>query len=280
MKYIFSLLLPLFLLASAKISGQPSYLSHQTFRGTRVVNGHSVETLLGGEMEMIIAHRFGRVNDGFYELFGLDQASIRIGLDYGITDNLMIGGGRSSLGKEFDAFAKYHLMRQGDRWPISITAFSSGAYNTLKNNDPDKPLATQNRLAFVHQVLIARKFSDRLTLQVMPTLAHYNLVETIAEGNDKLALGAAGKFQLSKNLALTAEYYYMPDQYLPEGKFNPISLGIDINTGSHVFQLHFTNASGMIEKQFIGETTGDWMNGDIHFGFNMVRTFKLKGRRY
>jgi hypothetical protein len=268
------------LLASVKISAQPSYLSHQNFRGTRVVNGHSVETLIGGEMEMIIGHRFGRINDGFYELFGLDQANIRLGLDYGITDNLMIGAGRSSQGKEFDAFAKMRFIKQGDRWPMSISAFSAISYNSLKNTDPDRPIATQNRLAFVHQVFIARRFTDRLTLQIMPSLAHYNLVETIAEGNDKLTVGAAGKFQLSKNLALTAEYYFMPDKYLPAGKQNPLSFGLDINTGSHVFQLHFTNASGMIEKQFLGETTGDWRNGDIHFGFNMVRTFKLKGRRY
>lgn len=254
------------------------------FRGTRIVNGHSVETLKEGEMEFIIGHRFGRINGGLYELFGLDQASIRIGLDYGIQDWVTVGLGRSSLGKEFDGFVKVRLLRQGASgqggMPVSLTGFSSIAINSLKAADPERPIFFQNRLAYTHQLLIARKISDRFSVQLMPTLAHYNLVESIDEPNDKIAIGVAGKYQLSKNLALTTEYYYLPPGQLPTERTQPFSIGLDLNTGSHVFQLHFTNAGGMIEKQFIGETTGDWLNGDIQFGFNMVRTFKLKGRRY
>lgn len=254
------------------------------FRGSRIVNGHSVETLRSGEMEMIIGHRFGRLNGGAYELFGLDQANIRLGLDYGLRDWLTIGGGRSSLGKEFDGFLKVRLLRQAEQGysgiPVSVTALSTASYQSLRNSDPERPLAIQNRLAFVHQILVARKINESLSVQLMPTLAHYNLVDAVGDANDKLAIGVGGKFQLAKNLALTAEYYYLLPGMLPATKKDPISIGIDLNTGSHVFQLHFTNASGMIEKQFIGETTGSWSKGDIHFGFNMVRTFKLKGRRY
>ncbi|MCG8327626.1 MAG: DUF5777 family beta-barrel protein [Chitinophagales bacterium] len=257
---------------------------YETFRGTRIVNGHSIETLHAGEMEMIISHRFGRLNGGGYELFGLDQSTIRLGLDYGVLNWINIGIGRSSLGKEFDGFVKLQLLRQSVQGqngsPVSITAFSSAAYKTLKSSDPERPLAWQNRLAFTHQVYIARKFSDRFALQLMPTIVHYNLIELASQENDLLALGVAGKYQISKNLALTSEYYYALPSTLPDGRKNVFSLGFDINTGSHVFQLHLTNTDGMIEKQFIGETTGDWLNGDIHFGFNMVRTFKLKGRRY
>lgn len=234
-------------------------------------------------MELIIGHRFGRLNGGAYELFGLDQANIRLGLDFGLKDWLTVGGGRSSLGKEFDGFLKLRIVRQGaggNGMPVSVTAFSSMAYNSLHNSDPERPLAIQNRLAFVHQLLIARKVNERISVQLMPTLAHYNLVDAIQDANDKFVIGAAGRYQLSKNLALTAEYYYALPAYLPQDKKDPLSVGIDLNTGSHVFQLHFTNAAGMIEKQFIGETTGSWGKGDIHFGFNMVRTFKLKGRRY
>ncbi len=261
-----------------------SKYSHETFRGTRIVNGHSVETLRIGEMEMIIGHRFGRINGGAYELFGLDQASIRMGLDYGLRDWLTIGLGRSSLGKEFDGFLKLRLLRQGaigeGGMPVSITGFASAAYKTLKASDPQRPLEYQNRLAYTYQIFIARKLSDRFSIQVMPSLVHFNLVETVGEANDKIVIGAAAKFQLTKNIALTSEYYYaLPDQFSPNIK-DSFSVGFDLNTGSHVFQLHFTNSAGMIEKQFIGETTGDWGNGDIHFGFNMVRTFKLKGRRY
>lgn len=265
--------------AYAQVTSQ-QYVSDM-FRGTRIVNGHSVETLQEGEMEMIIGHRFGRLNGGFYELFGLDQANTRLGLDYGIKNWLTIGGGRSSFGKEFDGFVKIRLLQQGldGGSPVSVTAFSSIAYNSLRDN-PERPLAVQNRFVYVYQLYVARKVNDFLSVQVMPTLAHYNLVETAAESNDKLVLGLAGKYQLSKNLALTTEYYLAMPGQLVTGRKNSLSVGFDINTGSHVFQLHFTNSAGMIEKQYIGETTGDWLNGDIHFGFNMVRTFKLKGRRY
>ena len=279
-------LIALFTIINITVSAQikPVKYTHETFRGTRIVNGHSIETLKDGEMEMIIGHRFGRLNGGAYELFGLDQASIRIGFDYGVRDWLTIGGGRSSVGKEFDGFLKLRILRQGaigeGGMPVSITGFSSLAYTTLKASDPLKPLEYQNRFAFTHQIFIARKLSDRFSIQMMPTLLHFNLVDTGNEPNDKIVIGAGAKFQLTKNLALTSEYYYsLPDQFLPDKK-DSFSVGLDLNTGSHVFQLHFTNSAGMIEKQFIGETTGYWGKGDVHFGFNMVRTFKLKGRRY
>lgn len=253
------------------------------FRGTRVINGHSVETLWEGEMEMLISHRFGRLNGGAYEFFGLDQSTIRLGLDYGIKNWLMVGVGRSSLGKHLDAFGKMQLLHQTAEtasMPISLTAFSSVALNTLKPGNPEEVLPVHSRLSFVNQLLIARKFDDRLSLQIMPSWVHFNLVESAAETNDIFSLGFSGKYNVSKNIALTFEYYHKIQGQLPQGRFNPIALGIDINTGSHVFQIHLTNANGMIGKAFIGETTGDWTNGDIHLGFNMSRTFKLKGRRY
>ena len=263
---------------------QYSSFVHESFQGTRIINGHSVETLADGEMEMIIGHRFGRINGGFYELFGLDQSSIRLGLDYGIKDWLNIGVGRSSLGKEYDGFIKLRLLRQTapgvSGMPVSVSFFSSASYRSLRASDPERPLAWQNRMAYTHQLLIARKFGDRFAVQLMPTVLHYNLVELAGEANDKISIGVAAKYQLTKNLAITAEYHNVFLNHKAPGTFDPISIGLDLNTGSHVFQLHFTNAAGMIEKQFIGETTGDISAGDIHFGFNMVRTFKLKGRRY
>ena len=257
-------------------------IAYGTFRGTRIIAGHSVETLQAGEMEFLISHRFGRVNGGAYEFFGLDQASIRLGLDYGLKDWVLIGVGRSSEGKHYDLYGKVRLLRQRNKgkMPVSLTAFSSVALNGLRNAIPEEPIAFQNRLSYTFQGIIARKFSDRFSLQVMPTMVHYNLVESKDLKNDVYSIGAAGKFQLTKNLALTSEFYYVfPDQ-LTANMRNSLSVGFDINTGSHVFQLHFTNSSGMIEKMFIGETTGSWANGDIHFGFNISRTFKLKGRRY
>lgn len=258
--------------------------TYETFRGTRVINGQSVEMRRGGEMEMIINHRFGRINGGAYEFFGLDEANIRIGLDYGVTDWLTVGGGRSSLGKEFDGFVKLKLLRQATGgWgamPLSATFYSSVAYNSLRDNDPLRPLLQQNRFSYVSQLLLARKFSDRFSLQLAPTYVHFNIVNTQDESNDKIALGAAGKYQLSKNWALTSEYYYTLPAFQQADRTNALSIGFDLNTGSHVFQFHFTNSTAMIDKQFIGETTGNWLDGDIHLGFNIVRTFKLKGTRY
>lgn len=258
------------------------YVAH-LFRGTRIINGHSVETLWEGELEFLISHRFGRLNGGAYELFGLDQSTIRLGLDYGVKSWIMAGIGRSSLGKHYDAYGKMQFLKQssGKKFmPVSMTAFSSVAINTLKPGNPEEVLPVHSRLSFVNQLLIGRKFDERLSLQVMPSWVHFNLVESAAESNDIFSLGFSGAYRLSKNIALTFEYYHKVQGRLPTGRFNPIALGIDINTGSHVFQIHLTNANGMIGKAFIGETTGDWMNGDIHLGFNMSRTFKLKGRRY
>ena len=264
--------------------GTEKQYAYETFRGTRVINGQSVEMRRGGEMEMIINHRFGRINGGAYEFFGLDEANIRIGLDYGVTDWLTVGGGRSSLGKEFDSFVKVKLLSQSTggkgAMPLSATFYSSVAYNSLRDSDPLRPVLQQHRFSYVSQLLLARKFSDRFSLQLAPTYVHFNIVNTQDESNDKIALGAAGKYQLSKNWALTSEYYYTLPAYQQADRTNALSIGFDLNTGSHVFQFHFTNSTAMIDKQFIGETTGNWLDGDIHLGFNIVRTFKLKGRRY
>jgi hypothetical protein len=280
---LFNLVL-LLLLSSSGLSGQAEKYTTATFRGTRVINGHSVEMLRQGEMEMIINHRFGRFNEGFNELFGLDQANIRIGLDYGIRDWLSVGAGRSSLGKEFDGFLKMRLLRQRlagqGLMPFSLTFFSSTAYNSSLVTDQSRPLAWQNRLAFTSQFYLARKFSDRFSAQLMPSYVHYNLVTTNNQSNDLVAIGAAFRYKVSKNFAITGEYFQNISGEVLAGATNPLSIGVDINTGSHVFQLHLTNSTAMIEKQFIGETNGSWLNGDIHLGFNMVRTFKVKGRRY
>lgn len=278
------LTLVLWLVGSVFISAQSSEFVAGTFRGTRVINGHSVEMLRQGEMEMIINHRFGRFNEGFNELFGLDQANIRIGLDYGVNDWLSVGLGRSSLGKEFDGFVKLRLLRQRvagqGGMPFSLTFFSSTAYNSAPVTDDTRPLAWQNRLAFTSQFYLARKVSDRLSVQLMPSYVHYNLVTTADQANDLVALGGAFRYKVSQNFAITGEYFHNLYGQVLDGATNPLSIGVDINTGSHVFQLHLTNSTAMIEKQFIGETNGSWLNGDIHLGFNMVRTFKLKGRRY
>ncbi|MCU0354402.1 MAG: DUF5777 family beta-barrel protein [Cytophagales bacterium] len=250
-----------------------------TFKSTRVINGHSVETTPGKHLDFRISHRFGTLNSGAYNLWGLDAATIRIGLEYGVTDRLMIGLGRSSTQKMYDAFAKAKLLRQSSgarNMPVTVVFFGSAVVNTLRV--PQETLTLQSRMAYTAQLLIARKFSDKFSLQIAPTILHRNRVENLNEQNTIFALGLAGRYKLSKRVAFNADYYYVPEGQLPARFANSLALGFDIETGGHVFALHFTNSLGMVEKQFIAETDGRWGQGDIHYGFNISRTFSFDKR--
>ena len=252
-----------------------------TFKSTRIMNGHSVEKMPPGQLDVRISHRFGKLNSGAYNLFGLDQSNIRLGLEYGIFKWLMIGIGRGSYEKTFDGFTKFTILRQssGARvMPVSLSLFSSVALNSMKWTDETRANYFSSRLSYVGQILIARKISQGLSLQLTPSYVHRNLVTTELDPNDLFALGAGGRLKLTKRISLNAEYFYVvnPKTYMSRQIYNSLSVGVDIETGGHVFQLLFTNSLGMIEKAFIGETTGQWKKGDIHFGFNISRVFTLK----
>lgn len=283
-----SLLLPVAALAQSdsteldllSLLGEEEEINYTTatFKSTRVINGHSIENVASGVLDFRISHRFGFINTGAYEAFGLDGATIRLGLEYGINDRLMIGGGRSSFNKAYDAFAKYKILRQSTgkkNMPISLSWFSSIVCNTIKWQFPERKNYFTSRLFYSHQLLLGRKFNDKLSLQLSPTAIHRNLVRTKAEKNTVLALGASGRYKLTQRLSLNAEYFYvMPDQLAEQFK-NSFSIGVDIETGGHVFQLHLTNSTSMVEPGFVTETVGDWFNGDIHFGFNISRVFTV-----
>ncbi len=251
----------------------------QTFKDTRVINGHSVENNFKGGMKFIISHRFGALNGGFYELFGLDQSTIRIGLDYGVTDRLTVGAGRSSFGKHYDAFAKYRLLVQGEEGgsPVSVTLMSNTAINTLEWANPERENFFSSRLFYTHQILIAKRFSPSFAAQLMPTLVHRNLVETPEISHDVLALGGALRYQLTHHLAIQAEGYYIPNGQLADLYTMPLSIGVDIETKGHQFQLSLSNSLGMTEKIFITETTQSWLDGGIGLGFNITRDFRIRG---
>ena len=262
-------------------TGNETEYAYATFKATRIVSGHSIERMPEGQLDFRISHRFGRLNSGAYELWGLDQANIHFGLDYGITDWLMVGVGRGTYEKTYDGLLKFSILRQskGERtMPVSVSYLTTAAINTLRWNKEGE-LPFWDRVSYVHQLLVARKFNERFSLEINPTVVHRNMVATELDPNDILAVGVGGRFKLSKRVSINAEYYYVipPINDFPSMEtFNPLSIGFDIETGGHVFQLHFTNSLAMIEKGFIGETTGDWLNGDIHFGFNISRVFTLK----
>jgi hypothetical protein len=249
------------------------------FKTNRVINLHSIENTAGGVLDFKISHRFGFVNGGFQELFGLDAASIRIGADYGLSDRFTMGFGRSSYEKTYDGFLKYKFLRQSSgakQMPITAAILASTAIKTTPWANPDRENYFTSRLYYTFQLIVGRKFSEGFSLQLSPTLVHRNLVRTKKESNDVLAIGAAVRQKLNKRIAINAEYGYVLPNQLADGYRNSVSIGFDIETGGHVFQLHFTNSTSMIEKGFIGETVGDWMNGGVHFGFNVSRVFTLK----
>lgn len=252
-----------------------------TFKSTRIMNGHSIQRMPSGQLDFRISHRFGKINSGPYEFFGLDQSKIHLGLEYGIFDWLMAGIGRGTYEKTFDGFAKFTIFRQSSgarHMPVSVSFLSSIALKTVKWTDPSKTNYFSSRLSYVNQILIARKINQGFSVQLSPAFIHRNLVATELDPNDLWALGAGGRIKLTKRISFNAEYYYLinPKTYMSQQVYNPLSIGFDIETGGHVFQLIFTNSEAMIEKGFIGETTGRWSKGDIHFGFNISRVFTLK----
>ncbi|MEY3421880.1 MAG: hypothetical protein RIR48_2180 [Bacteroidota bacterium] len=256
--------------------------ANASFKTNRVINLHSLENTAGGVLDFKISHRFGTLNGGFYELFGLDNSSIRLGLEYGLSDLITIGVGRSSFEKAYDGFIKYKFLRQstGERnMPITAALLLTSSIQTLKWTEPDRDNFFSSRLYYTTQLILGRKFSESFTFQLSPTMVHRNLVKTNAEKNDVYALGAGGRIKLSKRVALNAEYIYiLPDQVASDIK-NSLSIGFDIETGGHVFQLHCSNSTSMIEKGFITETTNSWSDGGIHFGFNISRVFTLKRKK-
>lgn len=253
-----------------------------SFKTNRVINLHSLENTAGGVLDVKISHRFGMLNGGAYELFGLDNATIRIGADYGITNRLTVGLGRSSYEKTYDGFLKYKLLRQSRgarKMPITVAVLATTAIKSIKWSNPARENYFSSRMYYTYQLILGRKFSDGFSLQLSPTVVHRNLVATSQETNDVYALAAATRVKLTKRLAINIEYIHVFPNQLASGYKNSLSVGLDIETGGHVFQLHFTNSTSMIEKGFVTENTGDWTKGGIHFGFNVSRVFTVRKPR-
>lgn len=249
------------------------------FKSTRVINGHSIEQLPAGQLELRFLHRFGTLQQGFEDFFGLDQATMRFGLDYGVTKSLTLGLGRSTYKKEWDAFVKYRLLQQESgsaaRIPVTLTWVSGITTSTLDYPDEDPRSEFRYRLGYYHSLLIGRKFSNQFSAQLSPTWVHQNLVDSVSNFNNTGALGIGLRYKLSRRVALVTDYHWIFAGKQPNS-YNPFSVGVDIETGGHVFQLHFSNATGMNERAFVNETFYRWGQGEIRFGFNLSRIFTVK----
>jgi hypothetical protein len=251
-----------------------------TFKDTRVINVQSNETAASGVLHFVIAHRFGRLNEGAYALWGLDNASMRMSFDYGLTDRLQVGLGRSTLGKTYEASAKLRVLRQttgGRNFPIGLTLFSSAFCTGIRWADPDRTNYVSSRLSFVHQAIFSRKFNDDFSVVVVPSMTHRNLVPTPDVAHDVYTVGLGGRYKLNSRFSINGEVHAFASGRTASMQPS-MSIGCDIETGGHVFQLHLTNSSGMFESAFLTETTGTWGAGDIYFGFNLSRVFTVRER--
>jgi len=246
------------------------------FKSSRVINGHSMEFIGKGVLDFRILHRFGRANVGVSEWFGLDQASMRMGFDYGLGKNLTIGIGRCTFKKEVDGFLKLRLVSQKTNGtPFSVIVVTGMSVYTFINTDPLHEVTFSSRAGYYYQSIIGRKFSRKFSLQLSPTLVHRNEVEA-GDVNDTYAIGIGSRFKLSKRTALVVDYFPVLNRPSSSDTRNSLSLGFDIETGGHVFQLHFSNSTGMNERAFITDTHDSWGKGEVRFGFNLSRVFTIK----
>ena len=250
-----------------------------TFKTTRLVIGQSIENPGKGDLLFIITHHFGALNSGYEQLFGLKQATMRIGLELGITKTLGAGLGLNTLGNTWDGFLKYKLLRQSTgarKMPLTLTLFASTAVNTAKWPEPNRTNYFSSRLSYAFEAIVARKFSERLSLQIMPMLVHTNLVPTVDDKNNVFTIGGGGRFKISKRVSVNAEYYYLlPNQIVSTPAYSSFSAGVDIETGGHVFQIFMTNTTGETMQSIPSTTTGKWSNGNIFLGFNISRLFTV-----
>ncbi len=248
------------------------------FKSTRVINGQSIEMIGAGSLDFRILHRFGPISNGPEGLWGLDQSTMRFSFDYAPINDLLVGFGRSTAKREFDAYAKYRILQQSHgarNMPVSVVAVAGMTCETLPWEDTTHPNYFSSRLAYFQQVLIGSKISEDLSLQISPTLVHLNLVKTNTDPNDVFALGVGGRFKITNRIAFTIDYYHAFNGMVSGLNYDALAIGFDIETGGHVFQVHVTNTNGMNERAFIMDTYNSWGKGQIQLGFNISRMFQL-----
>jgi len=265
-------------LVDKKDEKKKEYITN-AFKSTRVINGHSMEFIGKGVMDVRILHRFGPVNSGSVNLFGLDQANMRFGFDYGVLKSLTVGFGRSNVGKEWDGFIKFRPIWQAEGgtwpWPVSIVMITGATISSVPWADINRKNFYTSRMAYYNEIIIGRKFSERFSLQVAPLFVHRNLVALATDHNNIYAVGIGARYKISRRTAFVVDYHYIASGLDKTVYKDPLSVGFDIETGGHVFQLHFSNATGMNEKSFITTTTNQWGKGEIRFGFNLSRVFTV-----
>ena len=289
-RYLLSSLMFLLILFSGHLKGQDllslldsidtnkkeNIYAEGTFKAVRLINGYTCEIPGNRELVFSISHRFDRFNTGFHNFYGLDYSFIRFGFEYGLFNKLSLGIGRSNYEDIYDGFIKYKLARQcsGDKnFPFTITLLEGIAVVSTSWDNPDINYPWTARFNYVHELFIARKMNEKLSLQLVPVIVHRNIVKSPSDQNTVSAIGFGGRYRLTNRFAVTGEYYYLLPGQTANDYYNSLSFGFEIETGGHVFQINLSNSQGMTEKIFVPETSGKWLNGDIHLGFNIIRVF-------
>ncbi|OUS01911.1 hypothetical protein A9Q86_04475 [Flavobacteriales bacterium 33_180_T64] len=244
------------------------------FKGLKIVNFESTKLVAEKEFTFIVSHRFGSIENGFDSFFGLDDAVTRLNFVYGVSDAFNIGLSRSSYQKIYEASLKYRLLRQQENgFPFTIVGFNSILVNTSLEKDNLPKLKFKHRLGYTVQVLISRKVNTNFSFELAPTFFHDNYVQQNNQDNSQFALGFGTRYKLSKRWSINTDYGWHLNRADNSPFKNPLSIGIDLETGGHVFQMHFSNAQAMNTNGFLGQATGDWSDGNIYFGFNLSRVF-------
>lgn len=277
-----SIITILLIIATLGVIGQEKV--YETFNTTRIGDGHSTETLWKRELDLFFGHKFGDYTNGLKNTFNTTDVSF--GADFGLTNNLLTGfsisKGAGPIRELVNVFLKQKVMQQevGGN-PVNIALYANSSYSTMTASiDSTSPVSFQNnvqRLSYTFQALISRKINDRISLQIMPTMMHRNYV-AFEDVNTMASIGFAGRYQISKILALTTEYYLnLPNNrsVLGQTYYDPMSIGIEFNTGGHVFRILFSNSAGFTESQFLPYTNSTWRNGGFRIGFAFGRLFKL-----
>ncbi len=245
-----------------------------SFKGLKIVNFESTKLVAKKELTFVVSHRFGSLEKGLDNFFGLDDAVTRLNFVYGLTDAINVSVSRSSFQKIYEGALKYRLTRQQDNgFPFTMVGYNSIYINTALDKANLPKLEFKHRVGYTAQLLIARKVNKKLTLELAPTFFHDNFVIINEQDNSQFALGMGGRYKLGKRWSFNADYGWHLNRASNSPFKNPLSIGFDLETGGHVFQMHLSNSQAMNANGFLGQATGDWGDGDIYFGFNLSRNF-------
>ena len=236
------------------------------FKAMKIVNLQSTKTASQGDWYMYVSHRFGSIQGGFDTFYGLDKASTKLEMIYGLSNWIQLGLSRESLRQTFAGSVKARVLGMG---PFRLAIYSTANINSSLTDGTD----FQQRLSFANQLLVATRINSNLSLEIAPTYVRFNLPVEEVQKLDRLALGIGGRHKLTKRLSINADYIYNFSRSEKSKYVNPLSIGVDIDTGGHIFQLMFSNAQSANEPGFISNAEGDWSEQDIYFGFHIVRVF-------